>query len=162
MPDEIIPASPTVEFVQDSTITPVNDVNSIQDLKAEESEIVYTEKGENSEIPEPVKTVNNTLDEKPKVVNTVNRKKVQSKKTVHNRIQDSRITKTSVYSAEEMKYLDHIYQARLASKLSRDWNHFIRQCVDFACNGRMLHKAIFGVPAIKPEPLNDAFVKPSK
>jgi hypothetical protein len=66
----------------------------------------------------------------------------------------------------EFEYLDEILQARIDSGITQDWNHFIRQCVDYAVNNQFTPKhtggIIFARPQLPPVLLKDAFFNNKK
>lgn len=72
----------------------------------------------------------------------------------------SRYTKTATFAPDEFTYLEAVFEARKQSGLTDDWNHFIRQCIDFAVNGKTLGSATFATPDLAPVFLKDGFVKP--
>lgn len=98
----------------------------------------------------------------PAAINTVAKEYLKSK---------GRVNKTvGIYTAE-FSALDKIVQARINSELTYDYNHFIRQCIDFAINhNRILTDKgytpgkdgylSFSVPANIDCILKDAFVNP--
>lgn len=58
----------------------------------------------------------------------------------------------------EFVHLDKIMSARIEAGISRDKNHFIRQCIDFAINHeKQLKKQLFAVPEIEHRLLKDGF-----
>ena len=48
-------------------------------------------------------------------------------------------------SSTEFEYLHKVFEARKASGLSNNWNHFLRQCLNYAVNWQKGWQ--FGVPA---------------
>ena len=44
--------------------------------------------------------------------------------------------KTVIFNPEEFKQLENICQARITSGITSDWNHFVRQLMDYALNNR--------------------------
>jgi len=78
----------------------------------------------------------------------------------------TRYTKTATFAPSEFEYLNKIFEARQQSGLSNDWAHFLRQCVDFAVNGKHLatknFTPTFATPDIEPVYLKNGFVNPQK
>lgn len=75
---------------------------------------------------------------------------------------DSRRTWTMAASAEEDTTLMAIVEARQAAGLTRDRNHFLRQCVDFAVNQGFLPGTSFATGLQAPSYLRDAFYTKDK
>lgn len=72
-----------------------------------------------------------------------------------------RETKTVVFTLEEFEHIDKHFAARKQSGLSVDYNHFLRQCVDFCINNELTAKqtggVVFAKLPIPPVYLKDAF-----
>jgi len=73
-----------------------------------------------------------------------------------------RLTRTVVIYTEENEFLQPIIDRRIESGLSRDLNHFIRQCIDFAINSTHMKGTSFATGTNAPTFLKDAFFNPSK
>jgi hypothetical protein len=62
----------------------------------------------------------------------------------------SRFTKTVAFSPDEFAYIDAIFKARETSGITDDYNHFIRQCIDYTLNNEFNTSATGGVSFAKP------------
>lgn len=71
----------------------------------------------------------------------------------------TREQKTINLSIAEFEHLEKIVSARMQAGITNDWNHFLRQCVDFSINLQAAGgKATFAVPdGVTPMLLNNAF-----
>jgi hypothetical protein len=67
-----------------------------------------------------------------------------------------RTTRTTVFYPEESA-IDTVVQARVDAGITRDYSHFLRQCVDFAINSGFVPGATFATGLQEPAPLKDAF-----
>lgn len=80
--------------------------------------------------------------------------------------QKSRETKTVSFNLEEFAYADAVVYARIKSGITDDWNHFLRQCVDFAINNEFAEKGLQGMYFARPNiprlHLKNAFFQPKK
>lgn len=74
----------------------------------------------------------------------------------------TRFTLTANVNLDEYNHVAAVYKYRLENGLSKDWNQFIRQCVDFAINYRFVkQEKTFGVPDdIQPMFLRDGYYSP--
>lgn len=48
----------------------------------------------------------------------------------------TRITKSVVFKLDEAAHLEEIINARKEAGRTNDWNHFIRQCIEFTVNNQ--------------------------
>ena len=125
---------------------------------------------------EPLTVPPTEATEKPPVVHferengqseePVNTSEPVAEKQPEKRKQKSRETHTFIlYNTEdhpEEDFVKRVLQARINAGLSRDWNHFTRQCIDFALNAKHVPGSSFAAPAEPFTPLKDAFFKPIK
>lgn len=100
-------------------------------------------------------TGHNTPDElQPSTTNLPATKDLKTKGKPKTREQ-----KTINLSLPEYEHLEKIVSARIQAGITNDWNHFLRQCVDFSINLQAAGgKATFAVPdTVAPQLLNNAF-----
>lgn len=67
-----------------------------------------------------------------------------------------RYTKTLIFSPEEYKQLNAIYEARVDSGLTTDWNNFLRQLCDYTLN-QLWKERVFAVPVNTPVVFKNTF-----
>jgi len=61
-------------------------------------------------------------------------------------------------SENEFKHVDKIVQERIAAGATINYNHFLRQCIDFTINhGKVFGKQYFGIPEHEHKLLKDAY-----
>lgn len=61
-------------------------------------------------------------------------------------------------SENEFRHVDKIVQERIAAGATINYNHFLRQCIDFSINhGAVFGKQYFGIPEHEHKLLKDAY-----
>lgn len=112
---------------------------------------------ENGVLPEQTKTDDNGSDQasaeesplEPEPIAFKKAKKTAPEKPQQHEkaTEPNRKVVSMAVSIDQYEYLQKIFEARKESGLSENWNHFLKQCINFAVNYEKGWQ--FGVPNIK-------------
>jgi hypothetical protein len=136
---QLPPASPHVVFDEETFTPPPPDADSVINTGAADLEPTEKKKPK-KEKPQPKAPAKKSRETKTVSLKT---------------IADAGVTQS------EYDYHNAIFQARLESGLTKDWNHYIRQCMDFAANYDVMKNKFstlsFARPDAEPLLLKDGY-----
>jgi hypothetical protein len=135
-----ISEKPTIE----ETVIVLSDAENAALLPEKNSGEVIAPVVEETAIVPPVIQPTN---EKPAKKNKVEKNKNTTKETKPPKvIVKTRTSKTVNFDNDEFPELDKVFKARLKAGISTDWNHFIRQLIQFGLKAHTYNKPYFGQP----------------